>query len=165
MEKNRNPNAVKIALPLNAFPVQSGFREKGKDNDLAAVKINISISVPAPKTKINTHLASVIRRDRSGLVRDRVSALGHVPLDQGTTTHDRRGLLSLLMSPAVGGRWYGCARGKRAIVPKRGGPRRIGGWRFLLTRSIWTILGGRRSKVYHKVQHGGRLLFHGVCGF
>ena len=64
-----------------------------------------------------------------------------------------------------GGRWYGCARGKRAIVPKRGGPRRIGGWRFLLTRSIWTILGGRRSKVYHKVQHGGRLLFHGVCGF
>ena len=43
-------------LPVNVFPVQSGFREKGKDNDLAAVKSNISISVPAPKTKINTHL-------------------------------------------------------------------------------------------------------------
>ena len=56
MEKNRNPNAAEITLPLNAFPVQSGFREKGKDNDLAAVKINISISVQAPKTKINTHL-------------------------------------------------------------------------------------------------------------
>ena len=64
-----------------------------------------------------------------------------------------------------GGRWYCCARGKRAIVPKRGGPRRIRGRRFLLTRSIWTILGGRRSKVYHEVQHGGRLLFHVFCGF
>ena len=27
MEKNRNPNAAEIALPLNAFPVQSGFGE------------------------------------------------------------------------------------------------------------------------------------------
>ena len=136
MEKNRNPNAVEIALPLNAFPVQSGFREKGKDNDLAAVKISISISVPAPKTKINTHLASVIGRDQSGLVRDRVSALGHVPLDQGTTTHDRRGLSSL-KSP--GGWWYGCARGKHAIVPTKRGARMIGGRRFLMSKSIWMM--------------------------
>ena len=104
MEKDRNLNATEIALPLNAFPVQSGFREKRKKNDyLAAVQINISIFILAPKTKTNTHLASVFGRDRFGLVRDRASALGHVPLDQGTTTHDCRGLLSLLMSPAVGG--------------------------------------------------------------
>ena len=51
MEKNRNPNAAEIALPLNVFPVQSGFREKGKENDLAAVNIDISISIPAPKNK------------------------------------------------------------------------------------------------------------------
>ena len=56
MEKDHNPNASEIALPLNEFPVQFGFREEGKDNDLAAVKINISISVSAPKTKTNTHL-------------------------------------------------------------------------------------------------------------
>ena len=104
MGMDRSPNSAEIALPVNAFPVQSGFREKGKKNDyLAAVKINISISILAPKTKTNTHLASVFGRDRFGLVRDRASALGRVPLDQGTTTHDRRGLLSLLMSPAVGG--------------------------------------------------------------
>ena len=104
MGMDRSPNSAEIALPVNAFPVQSGFREKGKKNDyLAAVKINISISILAPKTKTNTHLASVFGRDRFGLVRDWASALGHVPLDQGTTTHDRRGLLSLLMSPAVGG--------------------------------------------------------------
>ena len=55
--------------------------------------------------------------------------------------------------------WYGCARGKRAIVPKREGPRRFGGQRFLLTRSIWAILGGRRSKVYHKIRRSGRRYF------
>ena len=104
MEKGRNLNAAEIDLPLNAFPVQSGFREKGKKNDsLAAVKINISISILAPKTKTNAHLASVFGRDRFGLVRGRASALGRLPLDQGTTTHDRRGLLSLLMSPKVVG--------------------------------------------------------------
>ena len=103
MEKNRNLNAAEIVLPVNVFPVQTGFREKGKKNDyLAAVK-NISISILAPNTKTNTHLASVFSRDRFGLVRDRASVLGHVPLDQGTTTHNRYGLLSLLMSPAVGG--------------------------------------------------------------
>ena len=48
MEKNRNPNAAEIALPLNAFPVQSGFREKKK--------ISISILIPEPKTKTITHL-------------------------------------------------------------------------------------------------------------
>ena len=36
--------------------------------------------------------------------------MGHVPFDQGTTTHDRRGLLSLLMSPAVGGTAVRAAR-------------------------------------------------------
>ena len=91
-------------LPVNVFPVQSGSVEKEQKNDyLAAVKINISISILAPNTKTNTHLASVFSRDRFGLVRDRASVLGHVPLDQGTTTHNRYGLLSLLMSPAVGG--------------------------------------------------------------
>ena len=125
MGKDHNPNSAEIALPMNAFPVQSGFREKGKKNDcLAAVKINISISIMAPKTKINTHIASVFGRDRSGLVRDRTSALGHVPLDKGTTTHDRRGLLLLLSS---GGRWYRCARGKGAILPKRGDLEGLGG--------------------------------------
>ena len=104
MGRARNPNSAENALPVNAFPVQSGLKEKEQKNDYsAAVKINISISVLDPKTKINTHLASVIGRDRSGLVRDRASALGHVPLDRGTTTHDRRGLSSSLMSPAVGG--------------------------------------------------------------
>ena len=104
MGRARNPNSAENALPVNVFPVQSGLKEKEQKNDYsAAVKINISISVLDPKTKINTHLASVIGRDRSGLVCDRASALGHVPLDQGTATHDRRGLSSPLMSPAVGG--------------------------------------------------------------
>ena len=97
MGMDRSPNSAEIALPVNAFPVQSGFREKGKKNDyLAAVKINISISILAPNTKTNTHLASVFSRDQFGLVRDRASTLGHVPLDQGTTAHDRHWLLSLL---------------------------------------------------------------------
>ena len=61
MGKDRNPNA-EIALPVNAFLVQSGFREKGKKNDyLASVKTNISIM--ASKTEINTHLAFVFGRD------------------------------------------------------------------------------------------------------
>ena len=64
MEKNRNLNAAEIVLPVNVFPVQTGFREKGKKNDyLAAVKISISISILASKTKINTHLVSVFGRD------------------------------------------------------------------------------------------------------
>ena len=54
MEKGRNPNCAEIALPLNVFPVQSGFREKEKI--LVAVVINNSISILAPKTKTNTHL-------------------------------------------------------------------------------------------------------------
>ena len=63
MGKDRNLNSAEIALPVNAFPVQSGFREKGKKNDcLAAVKINISISILAPKTKTNTHLSIRLRR-------------------------------------------------------------------------------------------------------
>ena len=156
MEKNRNPDAAEIALPVNAFPVHSGFREKGKENDLAAVNVDISMSIPAPKSKINTHLSIHLGRDQFGLVRGRVSAVGHVPFDQWTTTHDRRGLLSLMSS---GGRWYGCARGKRAIVTKRGRPRRIGERRFLLSRSIWMILSGRRSKVYHQLHHGGTRYF------
>ena len=55
MEKDHNPKATEIALPLNLFPVQSGFREKKKINDLVAAMINISISIPAQK-KI-THLS------------------------------------------------------------------------------------------------------------
>ena len=52
MGKDRNPNSAEIALPVNAFPVQSGLKEKEKKNDYsAAVKINISISVLAPKYK------------------------------------------------------------------------------------------------------------------
>ena len=57
MEKGRNPNAAEIALPLNAFPVQSGFREKEKINDLVVVIFSISISIPAPKTSTITHLS------------------------------------------------------------------------------------------------------------
>ena len=57
MEKNRNPDAAEIALPVNAFPVHSGFREKGKKNDLAAVNVEISMSIPAPRSKINTHIS------------------------------------------------------------------------------------------------------------
>ena len=56
MEKDHNPNAAETALPLNAYHVQSGFREKEKINDLVAVIISISISIPAPKTKTITHL-------------------------------------------------------------------------------------------------------------
>ena len=95
-------------------------------------------------------------------MRGRASVVGHVPFDRGTTIHDCRGLLSLLSS---GGRWYRCARGKQVIVPKRGVARRIGGRRFSLSRSSLMILAERRSKVYHEVHHGGRLIFHGVCGF
>ena len=63
MGKDRNPNSAEIALPVNVFPVQSGFREKGKKNDyLAAVKIMISIAILAPKTKTNTHLSIRLRR-------------------------------------------------------------------------------------------------------
>ena len=125
MGKDRSPNSAEIALPMSMLPVQSEFREKGKKNDcLAAVKINIFISIMAPKTKINTHIASVFSRDRSGLVRDRTSALKHVPLDKGTITHDCRGLLLLLSS---GGRWYRYARGKGAILPKRGVLEGLGG--------------------------------------
>ena len=52
MGKDRNLNSVKIALPVNVFPVQSKFREKEKKNDyLAAVKINIFISFTDPKQK------------------------------------------------------------------------------------------------------------------
>ena len=106
--------------------------------------------------------ASVFGRDRFGFVRGRASALGHVPFAQGTTTHNRRGLLLLMSS---GGRWYGCVRGKGAIVPKKGVARRIGGRRFLLSRWIWTVLGVRTSKVYHQLHHGGILLFQGFCDF
>ena len=50
--EDRNPNSAEIALPVNAFPVQSGLKEKDKKNDyLAAVKINIYISVLVPKYK------------------------------------------------------------------------------------------------------------------
>ena len=122
MEKNRNPDAAEIALPVNAFPVHSGFREKGKENDLAAVNVDISMSIPAPKSKINTHLSIHLGRDQFGLVRGRLSAVGRVPFDQGTTTHDCRGLL-LLISP--GDWWFGCACGKQVIVPKKGVARRI----------------------------------------
>ena len=49
MGKDHSPNSAEIALPVNVFPVQSGFREKGKKNDyLAAVKINIFISILSP---------------------------------------------------------------------------------------------------------------------
>ena len=54
MQKGRNPNAAEIALPQNAFPVQSGFREK---NDLVVVIFSISISIPAPKTNTITQLS------------------------------------------------------------------------------------------------------------
>ena len=57
MEKNRIPNAAEIALPVNMFPVESGFREKGKENDLATVNIDIFMSIPAPKSKVNSHLS------------------------------------------------------------------------------------------------------------
>ena len=58
MRRERDPNSMEIALPVNAFPVQSGLREKEKKNDYsAAVKINISISILAPKTQINAHLS------------------------------------------------------------------------------------------------------------
>ena len=137
MGKDRNLNSAEIVLFVNVFPVQSGFREKGKKNDfLAMVNINISISIMAPKTKINMRLVSFFGRERFELVRDRASALGHVPLDQGTTTHDRRGLLSL-KSPD--GRWYGCAHGKHAVVSTKGGARMIGGRRFLMSKSIWMM--------------------------
>ena len=52
MGKDRNPNSTEITLSVNAFPVQSGLKDKEKKNDYsAAVKINISISVLAPKYK------------------------------------------------------------------------------------------------------------------
>ena len=92
MGRARDPNSAEIALPVNAFPVQSGSVEKEQKNDyLAAVKINISISILAPKTQTTRTSASVFGRDRFGLFRGRASALRHVPLDQGTTPHDRRG--------------------------------------------------------------------------
>ena len=62
-----------------------------------------------------------------------------------------------------GGRWYGCARGKGEITPKRGWPRRIGGRRFSLSRSIWPVLGGRRLKMYYQLHHGRILWFHGFA--
>ena len=37
MGKDRNPNSAEITLPVNAFPVHFGFREKEKINDLVAV--------------------------------------------------------------------------------------------------------------------------------
>ena len=59
MGKDRNLNSAEIALLVNTFPVQSGFREIGKKNNyLAAVKINISISIMAQKTK-NKHAPSI----------------------------------------------------------------------------------------------------------
>ena len=57
MKKNRNPNSAEIASPLNVFLAQSGFMKKEKINDLVAAIINISIFIPAPKIKINTHLS------------------------------------------------------------------------------------------------------------
>ena len=49
MGRARNPNSAENALPVNAFPVQSGLKEKEQKNDYsAAVKINISISVLDP---------------------------------------------------------------------------------------------------------------------
>ena len=39
MGKDRNPISAVNAPPLNAFPANCGFREKEKENDLAAVII------------------------------------------------------------------------------------------------------------------------------
>ena len=39
MGKDHNPNSAEIVLHVNVFPVHSGFREKEKENDLAAVNI------------------------------------------------------------------------------------------------------------------------------
>ena len=102
MGRASDPNSAEIALPVNAFPVQSGLKEKEKKNDcLAAVlKINISISILAPKHKQTHTSASVFGGDRFGLIRGWASALRHVPLGQRITTS---GLSSSLMSPAVGG--------------------------------------------------------------
>ena len=97
------------------------------------------------------------------MIRGRASALRRVPLDQGDDNSRSSGVVVVV--DVSGGRWYGCARGKRAIVPKKGVARRIGGRRFSLRRSIWMILGGRRSKVYHHLHNGGRLLFHGFRDF
>ena len=84
MGTNRNPNSAEIAVPVNVFPVQSRLREKEKKNDyLAAIKINISIFILAPKHKQTRTLASVFGRDRFGLIRGRASALRHVPLYPG----------------------------------------------------------------------------------
>ena len=51
MEKDCNPNSAEIALTLNAFAVQFGFREKEKINDSVAVNINVSISFRRQKQK------------------------------------------------------------------------------------------------------------------
>ena len=66
MGTDRNPKSAEIAVPMDVFPVQSGLREKEKKNDyLAAIKINISVSILAPKHKQTCTSASVFGGDRS----------------------------------------------------------------------------------------------------
>ena len=163
MEKNSNPNATEITLPVNAFPVQSVFREKGKEHDLAAVNIDISMSIPAPKTKINTHLS--IHLWRRPILIGPWSGVRSGACAIGPGDNNSRSSWVVVVVDVSGGLWYGCARGKRAIVPKKGGPRRIGGRRFSLSRSSWIILGGRRSTGHHQVRHGGILVFYVFCVF
>ena len=81
MEKDRDPNSAKNTLLLNAFPVQFGFREKEKKNDLVAVNINISIlCIPALKTKIITHLSIRHRKGPQSLFCGHCAEIA-VPLD------------------------------------------------------------------------------------
>ena len=89
MEKDRNPNAAEIALPLNAFPVQSRFREKKKINDLVAVIISISISIPAPKTKKSRTSASVMEKNRNPDAAEIALPLNAFPVQSGLERRER----------------------------------------------------------------------------
>ena len=132
MRKDRNQSSTESDLSMNMFPLHSRFREKEKENDLAAVNINHFHFYSVSTNKI--YIASVFSRDQFKLVRGCASpAVGHVRFDQGTPTHNRRGLLLLKL---FGDWWYGCARGKQAIVPTKGGARMIRGRRFSLSKLI-----------------------------
>ena len=156
MEKDHNLNSAENVLPLNAFPVQSRNREKGKMNDLEACEhrhLHFYSSTKNKKTNMRLSTdSSLVGRPQWGM-------------SHFTTMDDNSRSSWLVLVTSSGSRWYGCACGKGAIVPKRGWPRRIWGQHFSLSRWIWTVLDGRRSKIYHQLHHAGILWFHGFCDF
>ena len=108
-----------LSSPLTvAFCVQSGNGEKEKMNDLEACEPRHFHFYSGTKNKNKhapQHPSLAETNSDWSLVGRPQWGMSHL------TTRDDNSRLSWVIVVALsGGQWYGCARGKQAIVPKRG---------------------------------------------